>query len=112
LCSKLSKCKKQKVKKIYDKDGKYEKTEIKDSSKRYKRLERALNKARNTRQEQIKTFCYSLAQWLAKDYDYIGIGDYVPNKDVTTSTKMRKSMLNDSHIGKFRGIVDKVFGFI
>ena len=108
LCSKISKCKKQKVKKIYDKDGKYEKTEITDSSKRYKRLERTLYKARNTRQEQIKTFCYSLAQWLAKDYDYIGIGDYVPTKDVTTSTKMRKSMLNDSHIGKFRGIVEKV----
>lgn len=108
LCSKISKCKKQKVKKIYDKDGKYEKTEITDSSKRYKRLERALNKARNTRQEQIKTFCYSLAQWLARDYDYIGIGDYTPDINVAKEKNMHRSMLNDSHIGKFRVIVDKV----
>ena len=108
LSSKISKCKKQKVKKIYDKEGNYEKTEITDSSKRYKRLERALYKARNTRQEQIKTFCYSLAQWLARDYDYIGIGDYTPDVNIAKEKNMRRSMLNDSHIGKFRGIVEKV----
>lgn len=106
--SKLDKCKKGTFKKIYDKEGNYVESKTTKASKRYLKLEKTLFKLYHKRREQIKKFCYSIGHWLCKEYDFIGIGDYVPSTDTATQKNMHRSMLNQSHIGYLRTIVDQV----
>jgi putative transposase len=106
--SMLDMCKKGTVKKIYDKEGNYVETKVTKASKRYLKLEKALFKLRHKKREQIKKLCFSIGHWLCKDYDFIGIGDYVPTTKTATQKNMHRSMLNQSHIGYLRTIVDQV----
>ncbi len=108
LCSKISKTRKQKVTKIYDKEGNYVETQIKKASRKHVKYKKALEEARHKRQEQIKQLCYSIANWLAGEYDSIFIGDYVPSTDTSTHKNMHRSMLNQSVVGKVRGIIKNV----
>lgn len=74
-------------------------------SKKWSRLNNALDNAYNTRREQIKSGCYSIANWIAKNYDYAAIGDYTPNLETAKHDNMHRSMLNQEVIGEFRSIL-------
>lgn len=73
-------------------------------SKRWFTYQAALEKARHKRQEQTKTYVYTLAQQVCKNYDVIGIGDYTPQGEGITKT-MRRAMNNRSLIGRFKEAV-------
>src|SRR5207245_4560490 len=73
-------------------------------SKRWRRYNHALEQARRKRQEQTKTFMYTLAHQLCKDYDCIGIGHYTPHGNGVTRC-MRRAMNNRSLIGGFKRTV-------
>lgn len=100
--SMLDLCKKEKTEKI---DDKYVKIK---GSKKYYRYLKVLNDLYNKRQEQIKHVLYRLANWLNKEYDFIGIGDYVPSTETAIYDNMHRSMLNQSYIGYFRRILKEV----
>ena len=102
LKSKRDRCSKR-AKKIVvtDLEGKSTGKEIILPSKRWQKYHRTLEKALRKRQEQTKTFVYTLAQRLCRHYDCIGIGDYTPNGNGET-TPMRRAMNNRSLIGRFK----------
>ena len=77
-------------------------------SRRHRHLQNVLDRLYNKRDEQIKNCLYEIAHYLAKRYNVIIIGDYTPSKDVATYKNMRRSMLNQTHIGKFRHILKHV----
>ena len=79
------------------------------ASKRWERLNKALDKAYHRRREQIKQAMYAIANYLAKRYDYVAIGDYVPSTDTAIYDNMHRSMLNQEVIGQFRRILLWVF---
>jgi len=79
------------------------------ASKRWERLNRALDKAYHRRREQIKQAMYAIANDLAKKYDYVAIGDYAPSTDTAVYDNMHRSMLNQEVIGQFRKILLWVF---
>lgn len=70
-------------------------------SKRWYKYQNALEKARYKRQEQTKTYVYTLAHQICKTYDVVGIGDYTPQGEGTTKS-MRRAMNNRSLIGRFK----------
>lgn len=70
-------------------------------SKRWSKYQKALEKARHKRQEQTKTYVYTLAHQITKNYDAIGIGDYTPKGEGITAP-MRRAMNNRSLIGRFK----------
>lgn len=106
--SKRDVCRKMKIKKIKDNNGEYIKTDIIKESKRYKLLSKTIDKLNNKRREQIKQILYSIAHFLCKNYNYIMIGDYTPSIDVAKEKNMRRPMLNQTFIGKFRNILKHV----
>ena len=71
-------------------------------SKRYKRINKALINVYHKRREQTKLMCYTVANYIAKHYDHVAIGDYVPI--VTKEKQMHRSMINQEIIGRFRNI--------
>jgi len=79
------------------------------ASKRWERLNEALDKAYHCRREQIKQAMYAIANDLAKKYDYVAIGDYTPSTDTAIYNNMHRSMLNQEVIGQFRKILLWVF---
>ena len=102
LKSKRDRCDKR-AKKVFvtDLQGKSTGKEIQLPSKRWKKYHRTLEKALHKRQEQTKTFVYTLAHQLCKRYDCIGIGDYTPDGN-GISIAMRRAMNNRSLIGRFK----------
>lgn len=74
-------------------------------SKRWQRLNKALHKAYNSRREQIKSACYSISNWAAKNYDYVAFGNYTPTMNVAIEDNMHRSMLNQEVIGTLRSIM-------
>lgn len=74
-------------------------------SKRWTKLNNALDNAYHKRREQIKSSCYSIVNWIAKNYDYVAIGDYTPSLNTATQDNMHRSMLNQEIIGEFRNIL-------
>jgi len=72
----------------------------KEWQKRNQIIERHLHKSR----EQKKTYMYTLAHSLCRDYDVIAIGDYTPKGEGNT-TAMRRAMNNRSLIGQFKEIL-------
>lgn len=70
-------------------------------SKRWNKYQKTLEKIRHKRQEQTKTFVYTLAHQICKHYDIIAVGDYTPQGGGTT-TAMRRAMNNRSLIGRFK----------
>ncbi|WP_269411530.1 RNA-guided endonuclease InsQ/TnpB family protein [Lentibacillus daqui] len=79
-----------------------------EPSKRWKRLNHALEKAQLKRREQMKTLLFSYAHYFSKRYDAIYIGDYTPTPDVAKYGSMRRAMLNQTPVGKFRSILNWV----
>lgn len=77
-------------------------------SRRWQRLNKALDNAYNCRREQIKSACFSIANWLSKNYDYAAFGDYTPSKKTAVEDTMHRSMLNQDVTGTLRKIVNWV----
>ena len=77
-------------------------------SKRWNYLNRTLERAELTRREQIKQVLYSYAHYFSHKYDHILIGDYVPTPDVAKFGSMKRAMLNQTPIGKFRSTLNWV----
>lgn len=71
-------------------------------SRRWQRLNKALDKAYNCRREQIKSACFSVSNWVAKNYDHVAFGNYTPNKNTAVEDNMHRSMLNQEVIGSLR----------
>lgn len=102
LKSKRDRCDKHAKKVIItDLQGKPTGKEIQLPSRKWQKFHRTLEKVLHKRQEQTKTFVYTLAHQLCRQYDYIGIGDYTPSGNGTT-TPMRRAMNNRSLIGRFK----------
>ncbi len=80
----------------------------KKGSKRWKRLNRAIDKPYHKRQEQIKSMCYGVSNYIARNYDCVLIGDYTPSLETAKYETMHRSMLNQTIIGKFRTILEWV----
>lgn len=102
LKSKRDSCQK-KAKKILILDEKGAPTgkEVVLPSNRWQKLNSTLEKVWHKRREQTKTFMFTVAHRLCKQYDCIGIGDYTPKGNGTTKA-MRRSMNNQSLIGQFK----------
>ena len=76
-------------------------------SRRWKKFNNLIENLRRKRRDQTKTFLFTIAQALFKRYDLVAIGDYTP--DGTGETKaMRRSMNNQSLIGRFKEILSWV----
>lgn len=71
-------------------------------SPRWNRINHALNIAYNKRREQIKSALFSISHELYKQYDLVIIGDYTPTNSTAPFKNMKRSMLNQEHIGQFR----------
>ena len=100
LKSKRDKHVRKSVKVIQGKGGNYY-----NPSQEWNRLNNALLKAKNTRQEQIKQVLFAISNWIAKNYDAVAIGDYTPSLDTAIYDTMHRSMLNQEQIGSFRRIL-------
>jgi len=70
-------------------------------SKRWEKYDQAIRRALHKRREQTKTFMFTSAHRLFRDYDCVGIGDYTPNGGGIT-TAMRRAMNNRSLIGRWK----------
>ena len=77
-------------------------------SPRWNRMNNALERAYDARREQIKSALYSIAHLLYDNYDLVIIGDYVPSNDTATEKNMKRDMLNQTEIGKFRQTLEWV----
>src|SRR5262249_305754 len=73
-------------------------------SKRWQKYQKTLERALHKRREQTKTFMFTLAHRLCRQYDCIGIGDYAPTGE-GINTSMRRAMNNRSLIGRFKEIL-------
>jgi putative transposase len=106
--SKRDRCNK-KVKKVAVLDQKGDPTgkEFHLPSKRWKKYDGALKSALHKRREQTKTFMFTSAHRLFKDYDCIAIGDYTPSGE-GINTSMRRAMNNRSLIGRWKSTLSWV----
>lgn len=102
LKSRRDKCKRKSVKVTRD-DGSY----FWKSSRKWAFFNAKLDEAYRIRREQTKTFLYTLSNQICKEYDVICMGDYTPNGGGIT-TKMRRSMNNQSLIGRFKKTLEWV----
>ena len=64
-------------------------------------LSLGIMKALHKRREQTKTFMFTSAHRLFREYDCVGIGDYTPHGEGIT-TPMRRAMNNRSLIGRWK----------
>ncbi len=103
LKSKRDKCLRKAKKRISEGDKTYYLP-----SKRYHRINKALDIAYHRRREQIKQSMYTIANYIAKHYDIVAIGDYTPSLDTAKYDTMHRSMLNQEKIGEFRRILEWV----
>ena len=76
-------------------------------SKQWKKCDDAYRKALRKRREQTKTFMFTTAHNLFRDYDCVAIGDYTPHGGGIT-TPMRRAMNNRSLIGRFKEVLSWV----
>jgi len=70
-------------------------------SKQWNKYDCTLKRALYKRREQTKTFMFTSAHRLYRNYDCIGIGDYTPHGQGIT-TPMRRAMNNRSLIGRWK----------
>lgn len=96
---------KKKMKKVpvLDDKGKATGKEYYLSSRRWKKYNKALQKAYHKRREQTKTFMYTCAHRLFQEYDCVVMGDYTPHGNGIT-TPMRRAINNRSLIGRSKEI--------
>lgn len=78
------------------------------NSRRWHKYDKALSKAYSARREQIKQALHSVAQMLARDYDLVVVGDYVPTTETAKYKNQHRSMLNQTFIGSLRKTLDWV----
>ncbi len=76
-------------------------------SKQWKKYDDAYKKALRKRREQTKTFMFTIAHHLFRDYDCVAIGDYTPHGGGIT-TPMRRAMNNRSLISRFKDVLSWV----
>jgi putative transposase len=76
-------------------------------SRRWEVFQNKLEKLYIKRQEQTKSFMYTLANKLYKNFDLVSMGDYTPHGG-GISTKMRRAMNNQSLIGRFKLVLNWV----
>jgi putative transposase len=80
LKSKRDRCnKKSKLAPVLDEKGTPTGKEFHIPSKRWRKYDHALRRLHRKRREQTKTFMFTSAHRLFREYDCIGIGDYTPN---------------------------------
>ncbi len=70
-------------------------------SRRWKFFQKYLDELYRVKREKIKSALYAISNALVKRYDFIAVGDYTP-RGGGISTGMRRSMNNQSQIGKFK----------
>lgn len=108
LKSKRDHCnKKSKRKPVLDGKGNPTGKEFYLPSKQWAKYDRALKRALHKRREQTKTFMFTSANYLFRNYDCIGIGDYTPNGE-GTHKPMRRAMNNRSLIGRWKNTLSWV----
>jgi putative transposase len=73
-------------------------------SRRWQRLNRALEKLYRQRREQTKTYLYTVANALCREYDVIAVGDYTP-RGGGINRGMRRALNNQSLIGRFKQVM-------
>ena len=71
------------------------------------KIQSALKSTLHKRREQTKTFMFTSAHRLFRDYDCIAIGDYTPKGEGIT-TQMRRAMNNRSLIGRWKNVLSWV----
>ena len=102
LKSKRDNCnKKSKKVPVLDQKGDPTGKEFYLPSKRWKKYNDALISTLHKRREQTKTFMFTGAHRLFRDYDCVAIGDYTPNGQ-GINTVMRRAMNNRSLIGRWK----------
>jgi putative transposase len=108
LKSKRDRClKKSKKLPVLDQEGHPTGKEYFMPSRKWRKYQCAMEKIRHKRQEQTKTFMFTLAHNLCKSYDLIGIGSYTPHGNGITKA-MRRSMNNRSLNRRFKQILSWV----
>ena len=70
-------------------------------SRRWLHINKQIERVRQKRRDQTKTFLYTVAHRLFRTYDLVSIGDYTPDGSGVT-TAMRRAMNNQSLIGRFK----------
>jgi len=108
LKSKRDRCnKKSKKVQVLDEKGDPTGKEYYLSSKQWNKYDKAFRSALDKRREQTKTFMFTSAHRLFRDYDCIGIGDYTPQGGGITRP-MRRAMNNRSLIGRWKNTLSWV----
>jgi putative transposase len=102
LKSRRDKCKKKSIR-VVRPDG----TFYWKASRRWTFFNQRLDEAYRVRREQTKTFLYTLSNQICKQYDIVCMGDYTPRGGGMT-TPMRRSMNNQSLIGRFKKTLEWV----
>ena len=77
-------------------------------SRRWQYLNTRLQEVYRIRREQTKVYLYTLANRLYRDYDLVGVGDYVPQGRSGFTRKMRRSMHNQSLNRRFKQVLSWV----
>lgn len=73
-------------------------------SRRWQRYNQALEKLYRQRREQTKTYLYTVANALCREYDVIAMGDYTP-RGGGINRGMRRALNNQSLIGRFKQVM-------
>ena len=73
-------------------------------SRRYQFFDQKIKKLCLKRREQTKTYLYTVANKLYKEYDLVAVGDYTPHGG-GLNKGMRRSMNNESLIGQFKQVL-------
>ena len=77
-------------------------------NRRWVKLDKAIKRAESRKREQTKQLMYSISHFIAKNYDKVIIGDYTPAKNIDSISNINRDVLNQSHIGEFRAILNWV----
>jgi len=108
LKSKRDRCsKKSKKLQVLDQQGNPTGKEFHIPSRQWKKYDHAIKSALRKRREQTKTFMFTSAHRLFREYDCIGIGDYTPKGEGITKP-MRRAMNNRSLIGRWKNTLSWV----
>ncbi len=98
------------VKKVQHEEKKADSEEViryHKASNRWTKLDNVFQELMQKRREQTKTYLYTIANKLYNQYDYVAIGNYAPRGNGIT-VKMRRSMNNNSLIGRFKEVLEWV----
>lgn len=108
LKSKRDRCnKKSKKVTVLNEKGELTGKELSLPSKQWGKCDKALKRALHKRREQTKTFMFTSAHSLFRDYDCVAIGDYTPRGKGICS-QMRRAMNNRSLIGRWKATLSWV----